>query len=50
MPQTPEFRKSLVAEAIEPMPMTPEQFGHYMRQDIAHWTEVVKERNIDVSA
>jgi len=25
-------------EALEPMPMTPEQFGQYIRDDIARWS------------
>ena len=28
----------LAGEALEPMPMTPEQFGQYIRADIARWT------------
>jgi len=28
------------------MPMTPEQFGAFMKADIAHWTELARERNI----
>ena len=29
--------------------MTPEQFGQYMRDDIAKWTKVAKERNIELT-
>jgi tripartite-type tricarboxylate transporter receptor subunit TctC len=43
---TPELRQRLSGEALEPMPMTPEQFGKYMRDDIAHWARLAKERNI----
>jgi len=31
------------------MPMTPAQFGQYMRDDIAKWTKVAKERNIELT-
>ena len=39
----------LAREALEPMPMTPEQFGRYMRDDIARWAKVAKERNIEIN-
>jgi tripartite-type tricarboxylate transporter receptor subunit TctC len=35
--RNPNLRELLLREALEPMPMTPEQFGRYMRDDIAHW-------------
>jgi len=31
------------------MPMTPEQFGTYMRDDIARWTKIAKDRNIQLT-
>lgn len=43
---TPELRQRLAGEALEPMPMTPEQFGQYMQNDIAHWAKLAQERNI----
>ncbi len=45
----PELRERLAGEALEPMPMTPEQFGKYMRDDIAKWSKVAKERNIELT-
>jgi tripartite-type tricarboxylate transporter receptor subunit TctC len=45
----PALRERLSSEALEPMPMTPEQFGTYMRNDIAKWTKVAKERNIELT-
>jgi tripartite-type tricarboxylate transporter receptor subunit TctC len=30
------------------MPMSPEEFGRYIRDDIAKWTRVAKERNISI--
>jgi len=44
----PALRERLSSEALEPMPMTPGQFGTYMRDDIAKWTRVAKERNIQL--
>jgi tripartite-type tricarboxylate transporter receptor subunit TctC len=41
----PELREKLSVEAVEPMPMTPEQFGDYIRADIQRWTALAKARN-----
>jgi tripartite-type tricarboxylate transporter receptor subunit TctC len=45
----PALRERLAGEALEPMPMTPEQFGQYMKDDIAKWTKVATERNIQLT-
>ena len=45
----PALRERLSGEALEPMPMTPEQFGQYMKDDIAKWTKVAKDRNIELT-
>jgi len=42
----PALRERLASEAIETMPMTPEQFGEFMKADIARWTKLARERNI----
>jgi len=44
----PALRERLSGEALEPMPMTPEQFGQYMKNDIAKWSKVAKDRNIQL--
>ncbi len=44
--RAPDMREKLSVEAIEPTVMTPEQFGEYMRTDIARWTKLAKERDI----
>ncbi len=41
-----ELRERLSVEAVEPMPMTPEQFGAYIRAEIQRWTALAKARNI----
>jgi tripartite-type tricarboxylate transporter receptor subunit TctC len=46
---SPDLRPRLAAEALEPMPMSPEQFGQYMRDDIAHWSRLAKARNIEIT-
>jgi len=45
----PQFAERLSSEALQPMPMTPAQFGQYMRDDIAKWTKVAKDRNIEIT-
>ena len=42
----PALQQRLVAEAIEPMPMTPEQFGKFIQAELARYTELAKARNI----
>jgi tripartite-type tricarboxylate transporter receptor subunit TctC len=44
--KSPEMRQKLAVEAVEPMPMTPEEFGQFIRRDIARWTALAKERGI----
>lgn len=45
---SPALRERLAAEAIEPMPMTPEQFGRYIQADIARWSALARERKISL--
>jgi tripartite-type tricarboxylate transporter receptor subunit TctC len=47
--ESPDLRERLAGEALEPMPMSPEQFGQYMRDDIARWTRLARERNIEIN-
>jgi tripartite-type tricarboxylate transporter receptor subunit TctC len=42
----PDLRERLAVEAVEPMPMTPEQFGQFIRADIERWTALARARNI----
>jgi tripartite-type tricarboxylate transporter receptor subunit TctC len=46
--RSPDLRDKLSVEAVEPMPMTSEQFGQYIRADIARWTKLARARNIDL--
>lgn len=46
--KAPDLAEKLAGEAVEPWPMTPEQFGEYMRADIARWTALAKARNIQL--
>jgi len=46
----PDLREKLSVEAVEPMTMNPEQFGQYIRADIARWTQLAKARNIQLDS
>ncbi len=45
---SPEFFDKFSSEAFIPMPTTPQQFGTYMKDDIARWSKLVKDRNIEI--
>ena len=45
---TPQLRERFAAEAIEPMPMKPEQFGKFIQSEIAHWSKLARERKISI--
>jgi len=47
--ESPELRERLSSEALEPMPMSPEVFGRYIRDDIDRWSRLAKERNISIA-
>ena len=42
------LRERLAGEAIDPMPMTPEQFGRFIQTDIARWSALARERKISL--
>lgn len=42
----PDFRDQLSGEALDPMPMTPAQFGDYIAAEIRHWTEVAQANHV----
>jgi tripartite-type tricarboxylate transporter receptor subunit TctC len=44
----PALRSRLAGEALEPMPMSPDEFGRYIQADIARWAKLARERNISV--
>lgn len=43
-----DLRERLSGEALDPMPMTSDQFGQSIR-DIARWSRVAKQRNIPIT-
>jgi tripartite-type tricarboxylate transporter receptor subunit TctC len=44
--QMPEVRDPLAAQAVETMPTTTDEFGLYIKNEIAKWTKVIKAANI----
>jgi len=48
--KAPDLREKLAVEAIEPMVMSPEQFAAFIKTDIARWTRIAKDRNIQLDS
>jgi len=46
--QTQEFRDHLATLGAEPKPQTPEQFGRYINADVAKWSKLVKDNNVQL--
>ena len=44
----PALKSRLAGEALEPMPMSPEEFGRYMQADITRWSTLARERHISL--
>ena len=45
-----DLSDKLAAEAVEPWPMRPDAFGQFIREDIARWTKIARDRKIDLDA
>ncbi len=45
---SPALQTRLTNEAIDPMPMTPEQFGNFIQAGIARWSALARERKISL--
>lgn len=48
--RAPDMRDKLAIEAVEPMPMSPEQFAAYIRNDIQRWSALAQQRNIHLDS
>src|SRR4051794_31604563 len=44
--KSPDLSEKLSGEAVEPWPMSPGEFGDYIRAEIERWTALAKARNI----
>jgi tripartite-type tricarboxylate transporter receptor subunit TctC len=45
-----DFRDKLSSEAVELRPMSPEAFATFVKADIARWSKLAKERNIQLDS
>jgi tripartite-type tricarboxylate transporter receptor subunit TctC len=45
---SPLLQQRFASEAIDPMPMSPEQFGKFIQSELAHWSKVARERKIQL--
>ena len=48
--QSPDLADKLSIEAIEPRAMSPDAFGKFIKADIARWTQLAKDRNIQLES
>ena len=46
--QTREFRDHLATLGAEPKPQTPEEFGRYINADVAKWSKLVKDNDVQL--
>jgi tripartite-type tricarboxylate transporter receptor subunit TctC len=46
--KAPDLRDKLSVEAVEPMLMSPEQFGRYITEDVARWSRLAQSRGIQL--
>jgi tripartite-type tricarboxylate transporter receptor subunit TctC len=44
----PDFSEKMTSDAMTLMPMTPTQFTSYIKDDIARWAKVAKDRHIEI--
>ncbi|WP_198971622.1 Bug family tripartite tricarboxylate transporter substrate binding protein [Xylophilus sp. ASV27] len=46
--KAPDMREKLAGEAVEPMPLSAQEFGSYIQRDVARWTALAKAQNISL--
>lgn len=46
--QTQDFRDHLATLGAEPRPQTPEEFGRYINADVAKWSKLVKDNDVQL--
>ena len=44
----PDMKDKLATEAVDPTPMSSEQFGQYIQAEVVRWTALAKERKIQL--
>ena len=48
--RAPDLREKLSVEAIEPIVMSPDEFAAFIKSDIARWTQLAKDRKIELDS
>ena len=48
--KAPDSKEKLSVEAVEPMPMSSEQFSAYIKKDLDRWTHLAKDRHIELDS
>ncbi len=48
--RAPDLSEKLSVEAVEPLPMSADAFGKFMREDIARWTRLARDRGIQLDS
>jgi tripartite-type tricarboxylate transporter receptor subunit TctC len=48
--KAPDLHEKLSVEAVEPIIMSPGQFGQFIQTDIARWTKLARARNIQLDS
>ncbi len=48
--KAPDLSDKLSVEAVQPLPMSAEAFGKFMREDITRWTKLAKDRGIQLDS
>jgi tripartite-type tricarboxylate transporter receptor subunit TctC len=46
--KAPDLKEKLIGEALEPMPMSAERLGKFIQNEIARWSKLAKDRNIQL--
>jgi tripartite-type tricarboxylate transporter receptor subunit TctC len=44
----PDMKDKLAVEAVDPMPMSADEFGKYIQAEVVRWTALAKERKIQL--
>jgi tripartite-type tricarboxylate transporter receptor subunit TctC len=44
----PDLKDKLSTEAVDPAPMSPEQFGQYIQAEVTRWSALARERKIQI--
>jgi tripartite-type tricarboxylate transporter receptor subunit TctC len=46
----PDMREKMAIEAVDPIPMTPQEFGQFVVKDIERWRKLAADRGIQLDS